>query len=232
MPIDDTYSFENIQNSITNGNLSLPTVQRGFVWKPYQIENLWDSLLRGYPIGAIVLSCKSEPGEFEILDGQQRLTAIGIAIQNPNDENNVLRSSQKTIRVFIDLEKPDEHDNRKYFFRVITKAHPWGYQKKDNQKPLESKNKRAFLEDLGIKDSPLGKDIKIFSPFDAYFPIPFEIFMNSDSLEIAKNEIEKWQAGHSNRSKGILTGDERHYGIEEIFQAVQEMKKNTRVPVL
>ena len=34
--------------------ITLPTLQRGFVWKPYQIEMLWDSILRGYPIGSLL----------------------------------------------------------------------------------------------------------------------------------------------------------------------------------
>ena len=33
------------------GGIQLPTLQRGFVWQPHQMEALWDSILRGYPIG-------------------------------------------------------------------------------------------------------------------------------------------------------------------------------------
>ena len=32
----------------TNSEVQLPAVQRGFVWRPSQIEGLWDSLFRGY----------------------------------------------------------------------------------------------------------------------------------------------------------------------------------------
>lgn len=32
----------------------LPAIQREFVWKPDQIEELFDSLMRGYPIGAFL----------------------------------------------------------------------------------------------------------------------------------------------------------------------------------
>ena len=35
--------------------LSIPPIQRGFVWKPKQIQDLWDSLLRDMPIGSILL---------------------------------------------------------------------------------------------------------------------------------------------------------------------------------
>jgi uncharacterized protein with ParB-like and HNH nuclease domain len=50
--------------------MELPTVQRGFVWRPYQIENFWDSLLLGYPAGAFVFAKKE--GKLDLLDGQQR----------------------------------------------------------------------------------------------------------------------------------------------------------------
>jgi len=35
----------------------LPSLQRGAVWKPNQIELLWNSILRGFPIGSMVM-CK------------------------------------------------------------------------------------------------------------------------------------------------------------------------------
>lgn len=36
------------------GNYLLPAIQREFVWKPAQIESLFDSILRGYPIGSFL----------------------------------------------------------------------------------------------------------------------------------------------------------------------------------
>ena len=38
----------------------IPSLQRGAVWEPQQIEMLWDSILRGFPIGSIVISKKIE----------------------------------------------------------------------------------------------------------------------------------------------------------------------------
>ena len=34
----------------------IPALQRGLVWKPRQVELLWDSILRGFPIGSFMLS--------------------------------------------------------------------------------------------------------------------------------------------------------------------------------
>ena len=45
-----------------NKKTFLPGLQREFVWKPHQIENLFDSLIRGYPVGIIT--------EWEVWQGQ------------------------------------------------------------------------------------------------------------------------------------------------------------------
>ena len=71
------YTLKEIALWAQNSKVDIPNVQRGFVWKPSQIENLWDSLLRGYPVGAFVMTPKSD-GNFEILDGQQRATSISL----------------------------------------------------------------------------------------------------------------------------------------------------------
>lgn len=69
--------------------LSVPTIQRPFVWNDAKVRDLIDSLYRGYPIGYIILLDK--PDIFvkggglaskgsSIIDGQQRITAIAAAI--------------------------------------------------------------------------------------------------------------------------------------------------------
>ena len=196
-------------------------------------------MLRGYPIGAIVLSpvlsSRDGKAKFEILDGQQRLTAIGLGMLDTNKSNDVFKTTHNNIRIFIDLGWPDTNDNRKYIFRVITRSHPWGYQRKDNLKPIESKNKRLFLKTIDI-GNPLDEDtMNKFYPFDAYLPVPFDIFINSNNLKDIKNKIEVWKKLYF---KGIKenrnTGGEPLglYGIEEIRQAVKQMKKDISIPAL
>ena len=49
-PITITKALE----SIESGKYVLPAIQREFVWRPQQIERLFDSLMRGYPIGSFL----------------------------------------------------------------------------------------------------------------------------------------------------------------------------------
>ena len=88
----------------------LPAIQREFVWKPEQIQRLFDSLMQGYPFGTFLLwrvaaesaskysfydferdyhekdrpHCPRLPKQLSavtaVLDGQQRLTALNIGL--------------------------------------------------------------------------------------------------------------------------------------------------------
>lgn len=121
---------------VIDKKLELPDIQRGFVWKPHQIEYLWDSILRGFPAGSLIVHEKP-PDSLQLLDGQKRTTSIALAFGN-----NALRRPTDDIRLFIDLLKPNIEKTRRYYaVRVITKSHPWGYKFNDNTQLLESGKK-------------------------------------------------------------------------------------------
>jgi uncharacterized protein with ParB-like and HNH nuclease domain len=52
-------SIGTLMREVENNDYYLPAIQREFVWKTHKIEALFDSLLRGYPIG-IMLRWKVE----------------------------------------------------------------------------------------------------------------------------------------------------------------------------
>src|SRR5438552_2068546 len=83
-------------NEFSVGSILLPQFQRDYVWKPKKIQNLLDSLLKGFPIGGFYLwrptSGALDPKgpkhgnlhiapKFEgyLIDGQQRLTSLEAA---------------------------------------------------------------------------------------------------------------------------------------------------------
>ncbi len=105
-------SFANWMLDSGNGQaerpLRLPSVQRTAVWNAERIINLWDSLMRGLPIGMFYLIrptsggyARALPGSdggpaptipasetgYELLDGQQRALAILLGRQVPSAKN-------------------------------------------------------------------------------------------------------------------------------------------------
>ena len=83
-------------NDVKNGKIGLPDLQRPFVWQDNKVRDLLDSMLKGYPIGYIMLW--SSPEDYDnsghigkndkiydqpddlVIDGQQRLTALLAAL--------------------------------------------------------------------------------------------------------------------------------------------------------
>lgn len=101
-------------NDVRNGRIGLPDLQRPFVWKDSKVRELLDSMMKGYPIGYIMLW--SSPEDYEntshigtndkiykrpddlVIDGQQRLTALlaamhGVSIKDKNYEDKRIRIS-------------------------------------------------------------------------------------------------------------------------------------------
>lgn len=246
--VGDCLRLIDIVEKERNRSISLPTVQRGFVWRPYQIENLWDSLLRGYPVGSFVLSRKvNSTDEYELLDGQQRASAIclgfynpcGQSIENSNLGGTFFRTSTANIMIFIDLAKPSgDYDNRKFLFRVITKSHPWGYRRQENQKTLESDNITKAMRCYNLNNYDyLRRPLNSFWPYDAYKPIPIGLFVdaaiNKKSIDDLSASIDMWRKGKSLAVAGRQNDDKvRFYSVSDIYGAVQNMLDTQRIPVL
>lgn len=104
-------SVEEMLNAIHKRDYLMPAIQREFVWGTDQIVRLFDSLMRGYPVGSFLLwdvqpetarsytfyeflthfherdnpyagkaTVTSGSGTIAVLDGQQRLTSLNIAL--------------------------------------------------------------------------------------------------------------------------------------------------------
>jgi len=94
MPFERTErNISTLTSQISAGEIRLPEIQRGYVWKPTQVAKLIESLYRGYPTGYLLFwradapprtlsfDTGSTPGQpvvqpLYLLDGQQRLTAL------------------------------------------------------------------------------------------------------------------------------------------------------------
>lgn len=79
-----------ILDKILSGEFAIPEFQRDFVWDKRQMMNLFDSIIKGYPIGSIILwSPRNE--EFKIIDNIE-----GVKVgQNESPRSYVLDGRQR-----------------------------------------------------------------------------------------------------------------------------------------
>ena len=176
----------------------VPILQRGLVWDQSQIELLWDSILRGIPIGSLVLceiseeikkQSKSENASHFILDGQQRCNAIKLGFSDfPNQD------AEDSI-VWLDLDTNIESSNstREFLIRLTTLAHPWGFNKSDEAGKLGVNSIRTGIkknikesEDFNFENYKRFKPREIY-PFEAKYPIPLSILLNSNGNNFWEN---------------------------------------------
>ena len=100
-------------SDVRNGKVGLPDLQRPFVWKDSKARDLLDSMLKGYPIGYIMLWQSPEDyatvnhigtndkayiqPDYLVIDGQQRLTALLAAISGIKVKDN--NYAERQIRI-------------------------------------------------------------------------------------------------------------------------------------
>lgn len=127
-----------INNTDEQGGLWLPNIQRKFVWSPDQIESLFDSIMREYPISTLLIwktneeiktrkfienysnSLKmtdyyrlpNDKNKLLVLDGQQRLQSLYIALQGSYEGKELY------IDILSGLES-NADNNIKYIFKFL-----------------------------------------------------------------------------------------------------------------
>lgn len=152
--------------------IKIPTVQRGSVWNARQVEFLWDSIFRGFPIGAFIVR-KNNDKSYDLLDGQQRYNALLLGKEN---------SEKAALWFDLKAELP-ENSTRKFLIKATTPAHPWGYKNDDNCSLLSAEGRRAALqnaryeEGTTIANTPI--NFKEFKPYGAQFPISLPILISN-----------------------------------------------------
>lgn len=190
----EKYSLTDIRNWMfhADSKVELPAIQRGFVWKPSQIENLWDSIFRGFPIGSLMLTSTGE--KMMLIDGQQRATSIALGFYNPwNSTIKAIGNAKNLPVIWMDIQPQIIPDNSEYVFRVVTRSHPWGYQLSSNNKVLSIPDRRISSGDLERFYSvdmytELAPEQRL--PYDATLPVPLCFMLEAVD---SKNNYECWK---------------------------------------
>lgn len=225
--------------------VELPKLQRGFVWEPTKVMDLWDSILRGFPIGSMMISSiDTEAGEpksgitrYWLLDGQQRATSIAIGHYNPwkiqKAEPSMWRLKSSPL-LWLDLSlEPREWDLKMFFSFLVTQSHPWGYNRDGGVIPWAKR--REAREAFGLSDNYTGADLNQCFPWDAAFPVPLGVILEVANREGITDEKRCWsELGKS--LDGLPESWKRRFGyrlnesapprFESVFKGVR------RVPTL
>lgn len=233
---------------------ALPALQRGAVWKVEQIEELWDSILRRFPIGSFVIAppdealkrqdfkLQSDQVELPIpthllLDGQQRAT--GIALGFYDIWGHEIKGALSAL--WLDLGAPPQSREAEFIFRVVTRAHPWGYKRVNPDEILSAHQIRAALRAFQGVNHDEGARPEKFSlrqtwPWDAEAPVPLALLIDAvkqHPADLANARATVWQriqtlpmftanaAFPSDEKDGRVENDARQ-GLAKQCQGVRE----------
>jgi len=108
-------------NKVQRGELTLPEMQRRYVWPATRVRDLLDSLYRGYPSGTILVwetdeemptrelaveatKMPTTSHKLLLLDGQQRVTSLSAILSG---EPVRVRNRKRPIDILFNLEHPE-----------------------------------------------------------------------------------------------------------------------------
>lgn len=121
-------SLDDLLKQIENGKLQLPDFQRSWVWNDYKIRKLIESIMKGFPMGALMFldyfpenlnfsyrlftgvsdTYKNTKPDQLVLDGQQRLTTL-YQVFKSKDKVETRRNTGDTTPIYryyyVDIEK-------------------------------------------------------------------------------------------------------------------------------
>ena len=105
-----SWQVQQLISYVENGTISLPDLQRPFVWPKSKVRDLLDSMYRGYPVGELMFWDVSGDGDtrtisgasgveaaHQIVDGQQRLTSLFASIKGRKVRNSDYQDKDITI---------------------------------------------------------------------------------------------------------------------------------------
>lgn len=221
---------------IQKGELILPAIQREYVWRPNQIIALFDSIMRGYPIGGF-LSWRVEPAtvdqfrfygfmrDFNEFSNRHNPTldlASGQAVRAVLDGQQRLTSLNVGLRGSYAFKNarawsnnPDNYPTRRLFLNVMTEAN-------DNEAGLRYDFR--FLTDANVKEAAASED-----PVRVWFPVS-KVFETDDlgdlwdlageaglaNTKSARNMLSQlWKAVHSTQS--LYFYEEAEQDVERVL---------------
>lgn len=248
---------KNLVEDIRIGKIGLPDLQRPFVWKDSKVRDLIDSMLRGYPIGYVMLwespdnyedkkrAIVGDPKVYEqpkelVIDGQQRLSALvaamyGVQVVDKNYEKREIKISfnplTKAVAVWTTAIDRDQE--------WIGKISDVFLAKENNS---FSKYRRTYINNLnearGKKGEPELSDEELDTVEDnlnellsleGYSLPTMEISANTDEQDVADIFVRVNSGGQSLTENNFIQTLIAVYE-KDVHNKITEFCKDSRVP--
>ena len=169
-------SIGSLMESLENGELRLPDLQRPFLWKPVQISTLIESLYKGYPVGYLMFW---NVNVMDIKDGK----SIGMESKTTLARNLVLDGQQRLTSLFTSLlGKPVKNSQYK---EVV---HPVSFRPSDENfttPTAATVNSPEYIDDISVF---FRKDKDIYQFKDSYI---HKLSQNRELVKDERKQIDK-----------------------------------------
>jgi hypothetical protein len=219
--------------------IALPMIQRGSVWRPHQVIDLWDSLLQGMPIGSMMVSELKEgtsarqPGKnhrvtvsanggLALVDGQQRTLAMLIAWS---------RDVEMDRRLWVDF-SDEPAPGQLLRLRMTTANQPFGFKVSEPSSKLSLSDRhsaRSAFEQVNGKSTKIGVDNAW--PFSHRLGLSLDLCWLLDLWKERKGDINVWTdyvtvALHNAVSPRLLDRDADTWANELIWPRLSDVEKS------
>jgi hypothetical protein len=114
-PTATTFDVESLVTRVWTGQIRVPHFQRDFRWSREDVRRLFDSIVKGYPVGSLLLWEREAPeqrlhlgalhieapemaGALWVVDGQQRITSLANALHESGQSDPRFALSYDVVR--------------------------------------------------------------------------------------------------------------------------------------
>lgn len=183
----DTWKIKDFKGYAEEGGLQLnPSYQRDVVWSTSESQKLIESVLLGIPLPSVILTKEADDGEWQIVDGKQRLTAILRFIgRHPKAREFAVKCAEPDLlhanfKQFARTNQIKRSAFAEHFLPFALPRYPTGH-------PLNALSGKYYFE---IKESTLhigGQSMKIkriFETEDAQYRIPVILYRDTQIQDI------------------------------------------------
>lgn len=166
---------------ISAHELLLPAFQREFVWKDYQIENLFDSLMQGYPISSMLFwkvkgEAKGQYKFYSFLDNYiERHKTYGDSFNAAgiNDFHAVLDGQQRLTSLYIGLSGSYASHRPYYLWKYSEESFPRRFLYLNlSVELMEDDNEKRYLFQFKDDNDTGGKPVWVDTKGNNWFRVP------------------------------------------------------------